>query len=44
MAMELGALCPLIQVFDMPTALVFYRDKLGFERVQDSGEGDKIDW
>lgn len=44
MAMELGALCPLIQVFDMPTALVFYRDKLGFERVQDSGEGDEIDW
>ena len=22
---------PLLQVFDMPTSLAFYRDKLGFE-------------
>lgn len=39
-----GGLCPLIQVFDMPKALAFYRDILGFERVQASGEGDEIDW
>jgi catechol 2,3-dioxygenase-like lactoylglutathione lyase family enzyme len=38
-------LCPLIQVFDMPTSLAFYRDKLGFEIVSDTGEsGDAVDW
>jgi glyoxylase I family protein len=26
-------LCPLIQVFDIPTSLRFYRDILGFEEV-----------
>ena len=31
---------PLIQVFDMPTSLHFYRDRLGFELVADSGEVD----
>lgn len=28
---ELRYLCPLIQVFDMPASLAFYRDLLGFE-------------
>lgn len=27
-------LCPLMQVFDMPTSLAFYRDLLGFQVVQ----------
>ena len=29
-------LTPLIQVFDMPASLAFYRDKLGFEVVSAS--------
>jgi uncharacterized glyoxalase superfamily protein PhnB len=37
-------LCPLLQVFDMPTSLRFYRDVLGFVEVQKSGEGDDVDW
>ncbi len=37
-------LCPLIQVFDMPTSMRFYRDTLGFERVESSGDGDEVDW
>lgn len=37
-------LCPLIQVFDMPTSMHFYRDLLGFELVRSSGEGDDFDW
>jgi glyoxylase I family protein len=31
MAIEMRGVCPLIQVFDMPTSVKFYRDKLGFE-------------
>jgi glyoxylase I family protein len=37
-------LCPLIQVFDMPTSLRFYRDVLGFREVQKSGKGDDVGW
>ena len=36
--------CPLIQVFDMPTSLHFYRDLLGFSIVQSSRPGDDFDW
>jgi catechol 2,3-dioxygenase-like lactoylglutathione lyase family enzyme len=35
---------PLLQVFDMPTSLAFYRDKLGFEVTMDSGQGDDSSW
>jgi len=35
---------PLLQVFDMPTSLKFYRDKLGFEVVSTSGQGDNSGW
>jgi glyoxylase I family protein len=41
---ELRSLCPLIQVFDMPLSLAFYRDILGFEIVQQSSPGDNCDW
>ncbi len=34
--MQLTGLTPLIGVFDMPTALAFYRDSLGFEVVSAS--------
>jgi catechol 2,3-dioxygenase-like lactoylglutathione lyase family enzyme len=37
-------LCPLLQVFDMPTSLRFYRDVLGFAEVSKSGEGDDVHW
>ncbi|TCV96387.1 putative glyoxalase superfamily protein PhnB [Luteibacter rhizovicinus] len=33
---KLVGLTPLFQVFDMPTALAFYRDKLGFDVVSAS--------
>lgn len=34
------SLCPLLQVYDMPEAIRFYCDTLGFEVVTDSGEVD----
>lgn len=34
----------MLQVFDMSVALGFYRDVLGFEIVQASGEDDDVDW
>lgn len=37
-------LCPLVQVFDMPTSLGFYRDVLGFDIFQQSKPGDDCDW
>ncbi|MFB0494709.1 glyoxylase I family protein [Mucilaginibacter sp. OAE612] len=41
---QIQGIAPLLQVFDMPVALGFYRDVLGFEIVQASGEGDDVDW
>ena len=46
---ELTYLCPLLQVFDMPTSLAFYRDLLGFEIVEAAPplgqvERDAYDW
>ncbi len=36
MALEVLGLVPLLQVYDMPTSVRFYRDKLGFEMVNTS--------
>jgi glyoxylase I family protein len=36
--------CPLLQVFDMPASLRFYRDLLGFEIVQRSRPDDNCGW
>ncbi len=44
MAIDMQGLTPLIQVFDMPTSLRFYRDLLGFEVVGRSGESDDCGW
>ena len=44
MAININGMTPLIQVFDMPRALGFYRDILGFEVVADSGSGDDSSW
>jgi catechol 2,3-dioxygenase-like lactoylglutathione lyase family enzyme len=43
-SLVIDGLCPLLQVFDMPTSLRFYRDVLGFSEVQKSGDGDEVDW
>ena len=44
MAIEIRGMSPLLEVFDMPTSLAFYRDKLGFAVTADSGKGDNSDW
>ena len=45
MAIEVTGVTALLQVFDMPTSVRFYRDILGFE-VMDTTErqGDQFDW
>src|SRR5215510_11303215 len=44
MELKIGGLCPLLQVFDMPTSIRFYRDALGFEVASQVPEGDECDW
>ena len=44
MALELERVCPLLQVFDMPRSIAFYRDMLGFEIVATSQPGNHFDW
>lgn len=43
MGIKIQGMAPLVQVFDMPTSLGFYR-KLGFEVVGDSGQGENSGW
>jgi uncharacterized glyoxalase superfamily protein PhnB len=45
-AIEVRGVCALLQVFDMPASLAFYRDVLGFEVLETSqpGAGDRVDW
>jgi glyoxylase I family protein len=42
--MDIHGVAPLVQVFDMPTALHFYRDILGFTVFGRSGPSDNCDW
>lgn len=44
MTLEINGMAPLIQVYDMPTAIRFYRDVLGFEVISQSTPGDHFDW
>jgi catechol 2,3-dioxygenase-like lactoylglutathione lyase family enzyme len=46
MNIQLRGVLTLLQVFDMPTSVRFYRDVLGFELVQTTTprEGDQFDW
>jgi glyoxylase I family protein len=46
MDIKIEGMAPLIQVFDMPVSLKFYRDILGFSIAMSSGEGDDddVDW
>jgi glyoxylase I family protein len=42
--LRIGGFATLIQVFDMPTSLAFYRDVLGFEVISDAPENGRCDW
>lgn len=45
MAIEIRGMAPLLQVFDMPTSIEFYRDVLDFEVVTTSNpRGEHFDW
>jgi glyoxylase I family protein len=44
MPIKVEGMSPLLEVFDMPASLAFYRDKLGFRVTGDSGQGDKSGW
>jgi glyoxylase I family protein len=44
MPLDIRGLVPLLQVFDMPTSIHFYRDILGFEVVNTSRPGEHFDW
>jgi glyoxylase I family protein len=45
MGLEIRGMAPLVQVFDMPTSIAFYRDVLGFEVVSTSPVRDgHFDW
>lgn len=37
-------MAPLVQVFDMPKAIHFYRDIIGFKLMQTSADTDDCDW
>lgn len=41
---EIRGMAPLFEVFNMPAALAFYRDTLGFQVTGDSGQGDNSGW
>jgi len=41
---KIEGLAPLLQVFDMPASLKFYRDILGFKIVMSSEESDESNW
>jgi catechol 2,3-dioxygenase-like lactoylglutathione lyase family enzyme len=44
MPIDIRGLAPLLQVFDMPASIHFYRDVLGFELVTTSQPGDHFGW
>jgi catechol 2,3-dioxygenase-like lactoylglutathione lyase family enzyme len=46
MPIDMQGLCPLLQVYDMPTSVRFYRDLLGFEVLRSSPprSTDDSDW
>lgn len=44
MGYRLEGVTALLEVFDMPSSIRFYRDVLGFEVAMSSGEGDDVGW
>jgi hypothetical protein len=41
--LRIGGFATLIQVFDMPTSLAFYRDVMRFEVISDAPEDGRCD-
>jgi glyoxylase I family protein len=44
MSLRRGGFATLLQVFDMPTSLSFYRDVLGFDVVSEVPDDGRYDW
>jgi glyoxylase I family protein len=44
MTLDIRGLASLLQVFDMPASIHFYRDIIGFEVVNTSRPGENFDW
>ncbi len=44
MGIKVEGVCTLLEVFDMPAPVAFYRDVLGFEIVMTSQPGDDFNW
>lgn len=44
MALNVDGVCPLLEIFDMPKSIAFYRDVLGFEIVTTSQPGNEFGW
>jgi glyoxylase I family protein len=44
MSLRIGSFATLLQVFDMPTSLAFYRDVLGFDVVSEVPDDGRCDW
>jgi glyoxylase I family protein len=44
MPLNLRGVTPLLEVFDMPASIAFYRDRLGFEVVATSAPGPDFGW
>lgn len=44
MPIQIQAMAPLLQVFDLPASIAFYRGVLGFEVAQSDGPGEPRDW
>ena len=44
MNLKIGAFATLLQVFDMPRSIAFYRDVLGFQVTGDVPPDDQCDW
>ena len=41
---KIEGIAPLLQVFDMPASIRFYRDIMEFTVSESSGDGDDVDW
>jgi catechol 2,3-dioxygenase-like lactoylglutathione lyase family enzyme len=44
LSLRIGGFATLLQVFDMPTSLAFYRDVLGFQVASEVPEDGRCDW
>ena len=44
MTLRIGGFATLIQAFDLPTSLTFYRDVMGFEVISDAPEDGRCEW